>query len=154
MTGWMFYSLIAVALWGGVGLLQKMGTNRVSADSLLVWMMAGYVILLPFLLPVAHLSALGARDILIGTLVGITNGLGAWALFASLGSGAKASIAVPLTGLYPVVTVLLALVFLGERPTTLQWLGITFAAGAGVLMARETQQPPVSGNTGSGDAAD
>ena len=153
MTGWMFYSLIAVVLWGGVGLLQKMGTNRVSADSLLVWMMAGYVILLPFLLPVAHLSVLAPRDVLIGTLVGITNGLGAWALFASLGSGAKACIAVPLTGLYPVVTVLLALVFLGERPTPLQWLGITFAAAAGVLMARETQQPAVSGENVSGDTA-
>ena len=117
--GWLLYSLIAVALWGVVGLLQKLGTNRISADSLLVWMMGGYLLLLPFLLPVAHLSALGSRDLLLGTLVGISNGLGAWALFASLANGAKASIAIPLTGLYPVVTVILALVFLHERPQPL-----------------------------------
>jgi bacterial/archaeal transporter family protein len=78
------------------------------------------------------------RDTVIGTLAGITNGLGAWCLFASLESGAKASVAIPLTALNPLLTILLAMIFLSERLTTLQWVGITIAIIAGAMISYET----------------
>jgi transporter family protein len=139
----MFYSLLVIVLWGIVGLFQKLGTNRVSADSLLIWLMAGYVLLLPWLLATTSLSTLRGRDILIGTLAGITNGLGAWFLFASLESGAKASVAVPLTALNPLLTILLAMVFLAERLTPLQWVGIALAIIAGAMISYESAETGV-----------
>jgi transporter family protein len=139
----MFYSLLVIVLWGIVGLFQKLGTNRVSADSLLIWLMAGYVLLLPWLLATTSLSTLRGRDILIGTLAGITNGLGAWVLFASLESGAKASVAVPLTALNPLLTILLAMVFLAERLTPLQWVGIALAIIAGAMISYESAETGV-----------
>ncbi|PYV43463.1 MAG: hypothetical protein DMG06_10685 [Acidobacteria bacterium] len=143
MPVWMFYSLLVIMLWGIVGLLQKLGTNRVSADSLLIWLMAGYVLLLPWLLATTSLSTLRGHDIFIGTLAGVTNGLGAWFLFASLESGAKASIAVPLTALNPLLTILLAMVFLAERLTPLQWTGIVLAIIAGGMISYETAPGPL-----------
>jgi transporter family protein len=138
MSGWVAFSLIAVCFWGIMGLLQKLSTNYISADSVLIWDRVGYLVLLPWLLGTAYFNNIGPRDVLVGTLVGITNSLGAWFLYASLESGAKASIAVPLTSLYPLLTVLLAVLFLGEKPKPLQWLGIALALVAGVLMSRES----------------
>ena len=138
MAEWVTFSLAAVVFWGIMGLLQKLSTNYISADSVLIWDRVGYLVLLPWLLGTAYFNNIGPRDVLVGTLVGITNSLGAWFLYASLESGAKASIAVPLTSLYPLLTVLLAVLFLGEKPKPLQWLGIALALVAGVLMSRES----------------
>jgi uncharacterized membrane protein len=77
--------------------------------------------------------------ILIGALGGFTNGLGAWYLFASLEAGAKASVAVPLTALNPLLTIMLALGFLGERLTLVQWAGVAAALIAGAMISYETE---------------
>ena len=120
-----------------MGLLQKLGTNRISARSLLVWLMVGFAVLLPLFVRQTSLSVLGTREILIGILGGITNGLGSWFLFASLEAGAKASVAVPLTALYPLITVLVATFFLGEALTSLQWAGIGLALIGGMMLSYE-----------------
>jgi bacterial/archaeal transporter family protein len=138
MADWLMLSLLSVVLWGIVGLLQKVATNYITADAVLIWDRIGYLPLLPWLLAITSLNNLGSRDFLIGILAGITNSLGAWFLYASLESGAKASIAVPLTSLYPLLTVILAVGFLGERVSPLQWVGIALAVVAGVLMSLET----------------
>ena len=140
MAHWLWLSMIVVAFWGMVGLLQKITTNHISAEAVLIWDRIGYVGFLPFLLVGLHLSHLGPKDILIGTLAGIINSLGALYLYMSLRNGAKASIAVPLTALYPLITVLLAVVFLGERLNGRHWCGVALALVASVLMSIEN--PP------------
>jgi bacterial/archaeal transporter family protein len=134
---WLHYSLIAVGLWGIVGLLQKRGTNRVSARSLLVWLTVGFLLFLPYLAWSEHLFALRLRDMGLGVLVGIVNGLGSWFLFVSLERGAKASIAIPLTALYPLVTIAFATLFLSESLSARQWLGIALAVLAGAMLSFE-----------------
>ena len=139
MPTWIVYSCLVIMLWGVVGLFQKLGTNRVSAHSLMVWLTLGYVVLIPILLFRTALTGLDPLTILIGVLGGLTNGLGAWYLFASLEAGAKASIAVPLTALNPLLTIILALSFLRERLAPLQWGGIVMALVAGVMISYETE---------------
>lgn len=137
MSDWMALSCIAIVLWGFVGLFQKLGTNRISARSLLVWLMAGFLILLPWFLRKDGLLALRRQDLVIGLLGGLTNGMGSWFLFASLEEGAKASVAVPLTAMYPLVTVLLAKFVLQEILTGWQWAGIGLALLSGVMLSYE-----------------
>lgn len=141
MTEWLMLSLVAMVLWGIVGLLQKVTTNQISADAVLIWDRIGYIVILPLLVANAHLKDLGPKDIFIGTLDGLTNSLGALFLYMSLESGAKASIAVPLTALYPVLTVLLAVALLGERVSLSHWIGIILAVTAAALMSFETGAP-------------
>lgn len=50
MAEWATFSLVAVVFWGIMGLLQKMTTNYISADSGLIWDRIGYLALLPWLL--------------------------------------------------------------------------------------------------------
>ena len=135
---WMIYAGVAILLWGVNGLFMKLGTNRVSARSMVIWVTAGFVVLLPWMWEMTSLSALTTRALLVGLIAGAVNGLGNWAVFACLEKGAKASVAIPLTALYPLCTVALAMVFLRERPTGLQWIGIALAVAAGAMLSYES----------------
>ena len=137
MIHWMVYASVAIVLWGINGLFMKLGTNRVSARSMVIWVTVGFVVLLPFLWTTTTLSDLSTRLIFVGLIAGAVNGLGNWAVFACLEKGAKASVAIPLTALYPLCTVALATVFLKERPTVLQWIGIALAVAAGAMLSYE-----------------
>lgn len=134
---WMAYASFAIALWGVNGLFMKLGTNCVSARSMVIWVTIGFLFFLPFVWWFTSLSGLSAMVISVGLLGGLVNGLGNWAVFASLERGAKASVAIPLTALYPLFTVMLATLFLKERPTTLQWLGIALAVAGGAMLSYE-----------------
>ncbi|HMB27703.1 MAG TPA: DMT family transporter [Blastocatellia bacterium] len=140
MDTWVFYACVATLCWGVVGLLQKLGTNRISSRSLLVWLVVGFAAMLPPLWRDGALTGLGWRVSLIGLLGGAANGFGSWALFEALERGAKASVAVPLTALYPLVTIVLARIFLAETLTFRQWVGIALAVAGGVMLSYETEE--------------
>jgi transporter family protein len=107
----------------------------------MVWTTIGYVILLPFLFTGSHLTTLPPMAIAVGLLAGFANGLGAWFLLIALNKGATASVAVPFTALYPLLTIVLAITFLGERLTRTQALGISLALTAAVLLSYEKEVP-------------
>jgi bacterial/archaeal transporter family protein len=98
----------------------------------------GFFLILPWFPRGPDFFSLGWRDALIGILGGITNGMGSWFLFASLEAGAKASVAIPLTALYPLITILFATLFLAETLTSMQWVGIALALVGGVMLSYET----------------
>ena len=139
MPAWLIYSLLALFCWGIVGLTQKLTTNRISADGAIIWCTIGSWMLLPWFYSRAQFSKVASLYILTGILAGFTARLGEWFLFACMRSGAKASVAVPLTSTYPCLTLLLAIVFLAERPTPVQWTGIVLALVAAALMSYEPE---------------
>src|SRR5580765_7350075 len=134
---WIIYAGVAILLWGVNGLFMKLGTNRISARSMVIWVTTGFVVLLPWMWKMTSLAGLSTKVLMVGLIAGAVNGLGNWAVFACLEKGAKASVAIPLTALYPLCTVALATVFLRERPTPLQWLGIALAVAGGALLSYE-----------------
>src|SRR5215471_17740998 len=100
---WLWYAIIALSAWGVAGLLQKLATNHVSAESALIWLVAGFLLLEPWLYPGKGILHYSTRNLCWALLGGALNALGSWALFASLKSGGKASVVVPFTALYPIV---------------------------------------------------
>jgi uncharacterized membrane protein len=134
---WMLYACIAIVLWGICGLFMKLGTNRLSARSMVIWVTAGFLLMVPLMWRTTTLSGLSLAMVCVGLMGGLANGLGNWAVFLCLEKGAKASVAIPLTALYPLFTVALATIFLKERPTWLQWLGIALALAAGAMLSYE-----------------
>ena len=75
------------------------------------------------------------RNLTYGVLSGFLNALGAWALFAALKKGGKASVVSPLTALYPIVVIAMVPWLLHESVTPLQWMGVAFALVAVVLLS-------------------
>ena len=64
-ASWIGPALLASVLWGIVGILQKLGANRVNAASLLIWVTVGYVVALPGFFLLAPMSGLTAGEIVL-----------------------------------------------------------------------------------------
>ena len=132
---WLWLAVVTLIAWGVVGMLQKLSTNHISAESSLIWLVVGFLLLEPLLYPGAALLHYSAWNITWALLSGVLNALGAWALFAALKSGGKASIVSPLTALYPLVVIMLVPFVLHESITKLQAVGVVCALIAVVLLS-------------------
>lgn len=132
---WLIYSAITVVAWGIVGLLQKLSTNHISAESSLIWLVAGFLLLEPMFYPGSAALHYSRWNLTWALLSGLLNALGAWALFAALRSGGKASIVSPFTALYPVVVILLVPLVLHESISRLQAAGVGCALIAVILLS-------------------
>ena len=75
------------------------------------------------------------RGILYGLAVGLLSAAGSFAFFGAYHSGGNASVITTVTGLYPMVTVVLAVLTLHERLTRSQILGLGFAAVAFIIFS-------------------
>jgi transporter family protein len=138
LAPWFWFAMITIFAWGIVGLLQKLSTNFISAESSLIWLGVGFLLVEPFVYPGKALFRYSYGDISWALLSGILNALGAWALFAALKSGGKASIVAPFTALYPLVVIVLAPMVLHESITRLQVVGVVCALVAVVCLSVES----------------
>jgi transporter family protein len=68
-------------------------------------------------------------------LTGVAGTLGTLFLLYALRQGGKASLVVPITALYPLVTIILAVLLLRERVTIQQGIGMALAVIAVVLLS-------------------
>jgi len=136
---WFWFAVVTLVSWGIVGLLQKLSTNHISAESSLIWLVVGLLLLEPLFYPGKAVFHYSAWNLNWALLSGVLNALGAWALFAAMKSGGKASIICPLTALYPLVVVLLVPFILRESVTLLQAAGVVCALIAVVLLSAEPE---------------
>jgi transporter family protein len=136
---WLGFSVLALVLWGITGVTQKLATNRISSERSFLWFCWAMVALSAVVLLVVHLNWELGRLVLICSIAGgALNGLGAWTSFRALESGGKASVVISLVSLYPLLTVVLAVLILGERLTALQTGGAFTAIAAAILLSIET----------------
>ncbi len=138
MHVWLGFALLALVLWGITGVTQKLSTNRISSERSFLWFCWAMVALSAAVLVVAHPHwGLGRVVVVCSVAGGALNGLGAWTSFRALESGGKASIVISLVSLYPLLTVVLAVVLLGERLTLTQSAGAVVAIAAAILLSLE-----------------
>ena len=135
IPAWCWPAAVVLLSWGFVGLLQKLSTNFISPESALIWLVMGYVLLVPWLWPGKPISTYSARSIGFALGSATLNTLGAWALLRAMSLGGKASIVVPLTAVYPVVVVITAPVILHESITLLQGIGVLCALASVALLS-------------------
>lgn len=130
VPAWLWLSLLTVLLWGAWGVQSKLVVNRMSPWMNQVLFPVG---LLPILIWTLFSPALrsvpgsAARGATFGLLTGVFGGIGNVAFFLAFSTGGKASIVTPLVGLAPLVTVILALIFLKEKINRSQTAGLLLA---------------------------
>ena len=115
-SGWLLLPLAAVVLWGITALMQKVATNHISAQSSAIWFLAAFipvagVLLLYYPLETSVKPAAWGLAMLMGFMLALGN----LTILLAFSSGGKASIITPLAGLYPLVSIPIALVAFGER---------------------------------------
>src|SRR5687768_5410360 len=107
MPRWLFYSLLAIAMWGGWGLLGKL--TRLDPWLMTALSTIGVVGVAGLLLLSSRLrqGTNFRRGMAVAFVTGIFGNLGNLALLKALKAG-DASLVSPYTALYPIVTVILA----------------------------------------------
>ncbi len=135
IPSWFVFAALVLVCWGVVGLLQKLSTNRVSAESALIWLVVGFFLLTPVFYPGRSLFHYSTRSLLFILVCSALNALGALALFAAMKNGGKASIVVPVTALYPLVVVLFGPFVLKQSITLLQGAGVLCSLAAVALLS-------------------
>ena len=141
---WLGFAILALVLWGITGVTQKLSTNRISSERSFLWFCWAMVALSAVVVVIARPHwALGSTVVVCSVAGGALNGLGAWTSFKALESGGKASIVISLISLFPLLTVMLAVVLLHERLTWMQMAGAVVAIAAAILLSLESAPPKV-----------
>lgn len=138
---WLVWSLVTIVLWGTWGLVSKVASAGMDAYLNQLLYTAGLAPLLVFVAWTVHRRrALEKRDgrrlgVFWAFLTGILGGVGNIFFFEALVVGGKASLVAPVTALFPMITVLLALMVLHERLGRTQWIGLALAFVAIYLLS-------------------
>ena len=142
-TAWLWVTLIPISLWGVAALLQKIATQELSGERTTLWFLAAFIPVAGILLlrePVRTLPSI--RTWLLVLLLGFAFALGNFALLVAYARQGKASVITPLAGLYPLVSIPLAMVLFGERLSRRETVGILLALTAVLAIAWEPDSAP------------
>jgi len=138
---WLLWSLITIVLWGTWGLVSKVASTGMDAYVNQLLYTAGLTPLLVFVaLTVRKRGSQDPREnraigVFWAFFTGILGGVGNFFFFQAMVVGGKASVIAPVTALFPMITVLLALSFLHERLGRVQWVGLALAFVAIYLLS-------------------
>ncbi len=145
---WLWYALITTLAWGIWGALIELPEKAGFPATL------GYVVwaltMIPCALIALHIDKwkldTNLKAVVLGSLVGIFGAGGQLILFQALRDG-PAYVVFPLISLFPVVTIFLSTIFLKEKASKRQWVGISLSLAAIFFLS---YQPPSDTASGSG----
>ncbi|MFO0915366.1 MAG: DMT family transporter [Pirellulales bacterium] len=137
---WLLMAMVPIAMWGIAGLVQKMSTNHISGTRAAFWFMAAFVVVGAVMAlwdpPPVNISQ---RTLVLAALVGFTLALGNCTILLAYAQNGKASIITPLTGLYPVISIPIAMWKWEETISAREAIGVLCALLAVVLLACESR---------------
>jgi transporter family protein len=134
---WAFGASAALLCWGLWAFFPKLAVKYISPMSSLVFEALGVAAIgIMAALFLGRGIETDPRGAIPAILTGVFGGIGLYFYFAAARHGPIAVVAA-LTALYPVVTVLLAILLLHERLNWIQALGVVLALIAGGLLAWE-----------------
>ena len=151
MQTWFWFSILTLIFFGITGVTQKLSTNNISFELSFVCFCIAVCAVSAAIAIFAPLNWRSLNPWLTGlaALGGLLNGLGALTSFAALKHGGKASVVIPIINLYPLVTVGGVWLFLGEKLSATQMIGIVLALAAAVFLSQETESEKLIPATGA-----
>jgi len=133
---WVWYCLLCVLLWGPYTIVAKLGSREIPATTMQFLFTIGSLPVGLALLAVRKFKLeKDGKGIFHATFTGFLSGIGGMGLFAAYGSGGNTAVITTASSLYPMVTVVLAVLILRERLTWIQVVGLAFATAAFVLFS-------------------
>jgi transporter family protein len=133
MGSWFTLSLITLFLWGFWSFFPKLATAYLDPRSVMVYaIMGNLLVAVGVFASVGGKLELHGKGITFALLAGICGALGLVLYIYALKLG-RTAVVITLTALYPLVGILLSVIFLKETITLKQGLGMVFAITAMVL---------------------
>lgn len=133
--------ILPIAFWGAAGIFQKLATRHVSGERATLWFLLAFVPLAAGIL--IHdrgvQGSLSAQGWFLMALVGLLFGVGNLTLLSAFAAGGKASVVAPISGLYSIVSVPLAMLLFHEQVTRTGWIGVGLSLMAVIALSIERQ---------------
>lgn len=129
MPVWVLFSVGSLMFWGVGGFLRKQATAHISPWVIVVFQSTTVMLLATIAIVIRGGPAITTEAVALAIAGGSFQFLANISLAFSLSRG-PASIVVPVTSMYPVVTLVLAFLFLGETISATQAVGLLCSAGA------------------------
>jgi transporter family protein len=135
-VSWFSFSLLALVLWGIWGFLSKAAAQFLPYPAVYLLSISGHLAVIGYL-GVAGGLAVPWHPLGVGLALaaGVCMAFGLLSFFKAL-AGGSATMVVPLTALYPVVTVVLSWAVLQENPAPRHLAGIALALLAVWLLSK------------------
>ncbi len=134
MGSWFLPAILALLLWGLWGFLPKLASENLDHGSIAIYqLLGGITAAAVFLLLRKEHIEFDMKSVSYAMVSGIAGFAGAFFFLMALSRG-KVSVVIPVTGLYPVLSILLAFIILKEPIALKQLAGIILAVIAIILM--------------------
>jgi len=137
VTEWLVLAIIVFFMWALQAFAMKFSNITMKAESIFFYMTVTALILSPAAVAMTDFSKpvnWGFSGPWLAAIIQLLNAIGALTLVYALRYG-KAIIVVPMTGLAPVITVVLSLIFYGVIPGGILLTGLIIASVAIVLLS-------------------
>lgn len=132
---WFFLTLGAMFFWGFWGFLAKLATTLMRDMDAMVYEILGSVLVTGVAVFFIRFQPKGPPNgIVYAMLSGASAAMATFFFFAAITRG-RSAVVVSMTALYPLVTLVLSLLFLHEAVTAKQLIGVGLALGAIVLLS-------------------
>ncbi len=135
-TRWFWYSILCVLCWGLWALLSKLGSREIPPETMqFLFTVGALTVGMALLIARRFKLEKSGKGISFAVVNGILSAIGGLTLFAAYHTNSSTSLITAATALYPMITVVLAVLILRERLTATQALGLAFAGAAIVLFS-------------------
>lgn len=139
ISKWLLFALLPILFWGLAGVTQKIATNHLSGEASTLWFLAAFIPVAIILLVTNNFPEhVSSRTWGLVIALGFFFGLGNYGILAAFAYGGKASVITPLSGLYPIVSIPLAIYLLHEHAGPREIAGITTALLSVVALCWES----------------
>jgi len=136
---WLLYAVLASLTWGIWGVLTKFISGDISPFTTHFMFTTGALFTLPLVIRRCKIREASIKGILFGIGAGILVVLGNVSVYQSFQMGGNASIVIPFTNLYPLVTIIIALTIFKEKLNWVNGLGILIVVPAIIIMSGQSQ---------------
>jgi len=137
-NGWILYSIAAAFFWGVWGVIAKLISDDISPFANHFLFTVGMLLTLPFVIKKCVAVKPDMKGIIWGLLAGLLAVAGNIAVYKSFSTGGMAAIVIPVTNLYPMITIVIAISFLKEKLNWINVIGILLAIPAVIILSGES----------------
>lgn len=134
-NSWILYSIAAALFWGVWGVIAKLISEEVNPFANHVLFTIGMLVTLPLVLKKIRKEKPNRKGVIWGIISGIFAVTGNVAVFQAFSSGGLAAIVIPLTNLYPLVTIGIALLIFKEKLNWINGIGILIGIPAVIMLS-------------------
>ncbi len=136
---WLVFAILAALCWGVWGILAKFISSDITPYVNHLLFTIGMLFTIPFVIKRCKLKEANLKGIIWGLVAGVLAIVGNVAVYQSFAKGGLAAVVIPVTNLYPLVTILIAISVLKEKMHWLNGIGILIVVPAIIMLSGQSQ---------------